>query len=197
MGKWQRLQYLPCLPLGEDGRLATGSREHLTLSKEAAKEGMVLLKNEGSILPLAKGTKVALFGKGTVDYVKGGGGSGDVITEHVTDLATGILQSGVLDPYAPLIETYRRYVAAEREAGNEPGLIAELPLEEKIYAEAAQYAKVAVVSISRFSGEAWDRRNDKGEGPENGDANCGAGCLEKSSAIFERGDFYLSRKEEE
>ena len=37
---------------------------------------MVLLKNEKNTLPIRKGTKVALFGKGTVDYVKGGGGSG-------------------------------------------------------------------------------------------------------------------------
>lgn len=34
---------------------------------------MVLLKNEKNTLPIRKGTKVALFGKGTVDYVKGGG----------------------------------------------------------------------------------------------------------------------------
>ena len=39
---------------------------------------MVLVKNENDTLPLAKGTKVALFGKGTIDYVKGGGGSGRV-----------------------------------------------------------------------------------------------------------------------
>ena len=52
--------------------------EHIALSKEAAKEGMVLLKNEGEVLPLKKGSKVALFGKAAFDYVKGGGGSGDV-----------------------------------------------------------------------------------------------------------------------
>ena len=39
---------------------------------------MVLLKNNEGLLPFAKGTKLALFGKGTFDYVKGGGGSGGI-----------------------------------------------------------------------------------------------------------------------
>ena len=81
MGKWQRALYTPNLPLGEEGKRLTACKEHIELSKNAAKEGMVLLKNEGNMLPIAKGTKLALFGKGTLDYVKGGGGSGDVTVE--------------------------------------------------------------------------------------------------------------------
>ena len=63
MGKWQRSFYQPVLPLGEDGRKVTGSKEHIALSRMAAGEGMVLLKNEKNTLPLRKGTKVAFFGK--------------------------------------------------------------------------------------------------------------------------------------
>lgn len=69
--KWTRLLYQPNLSLGEDGRRVTACAEHIALSKEVAKEGMVLLKNESRILPFAKGTRLALFGKGTFDYVKG------------------------------------------------------------------------------------------------------------------------------
>ena len=47
---------------------------------------MVLLKNENNVLPLAAGSKVALFGKGTFDYVKGGGGSGDVTVAYIRNL---------------------------------------------------------------------------------------------------------------
>ena len=83
MGKWQRSLYQPVLPLGKDGKRVTGSAEHIALSRKAAGEGMVLVKNENDTLPLAKGTKVALFGKGTIDYVKGGGGSGDVTVEYI------------------------------------------------------------------------------------------------------------------
>ena len=72
MKRWARALYQPGIPLGQDGKRVTGSKEHIALSKEAAKEGMVLVKNENKVLPLAKGTRVALFGKGTFDYVKGG-----------------------------------------------------------------------------------------------------------------------------
>ena len=51
---------------------------------------MVLLKNEKNTLPIRRGTKVALFGKGTVDYVKGGGGSGDVTVEYIRNLYEGM-----------------------------------------------------------------------------------------------------------
>ena len=77
MNKWTRVNFQPNLPLHESGRVTAG-KEHIQLSKEAAKEGMVLLKNENNVLPLKKGSRIALFGKGSFDYVKGGGGSGDV-----------------------------------------------------------------------------------------------------------------------
>lgn len=69
MNKWTRVKFQPNLPLKESGRV-TASKEHIQLSKEAAKEGMVLLKNEKKLLPLAEGTRIALFGKGSFDYVK-------------------------------------------------------------------------------------------------------------------------------
>ena len=52
MEKWQRLKYQPNLPLGKDGQRVTACAEHVEFSKNAAKEGMVLLKNENRLLPL-------------------------------------------------------------------------------------------------------------------------------------------------
>ena len=52
---------------------------HGKLARKAASEGIVLLKNEG-ILPLKKDTAAALLGYGAEKTVKGGIGSGDVIT---------------------------------------------------------------------------------------------------------------------
>ena len=105
MDKWQRFKYLPVLPLGEDGRIVTGCREHIRLSRKAAAEGMVLLKNENSLLPLKKGSKVALFGKASADYVKGGGGSGDVTVAYVRNLCDGMEEKaaqGKMEIFAPL-----------------------------------------------------------------------------------------------
>ena len=36
MAKWQRSFFQPVLPLGEDGRRVTGSKEHIALSRMAA-----------------------------------------------------------------------------------------------------------------------------------------------------------------
>ena len=88
MRKWTRVGFQPNLPL-EEKRRVTECKEHIRLSKEAAKEGMVLLKNEKKLLPLAEGTRLALFGKGSFDYVKGGGGSGDVAVSYVHNLYDG------------------------------------------------------------------------------------------------------------
>ena len=47
------------------------------ISRSAAAEGMVLLKNDNCTLPLAPGQAVALFGNGAARTVRGGTGSGD------------------------------------------------------------------------------------------------------------------------
>ena len=43
MNKWSRFKFTPNLPLRANGERVTGSKAHIELSKEAAKEGMVLL----------------------------------------------------------------------------------------------------------------------------------------------------------
>lgn len=54
MEKWNRFYYQPCLVLGENGTRVTGCKEHIELSRQAAAEGMVLLKNEKRVLPSAR-----------------------------------------------------------------------------------------------------------------------------------------------
>ena len=82
--KWQRIRFMPGTPLGEDGRRVTGSQKHIDLARRAAAEGMVLLKNENNMLPLKRGSRVAVFGKAQADYVKGGGGERYCICSIVT-----------------------------------------------------------------------------------------------------------------
>ena len=154
MTKWRRILYQPNLPLGENGKRVTACAEHIDLSKNAAKEGMVLLKNNGDLLPVSKGTKLALFGKGTFDYVRGGGGSGDVTVEYTVNLYDGLKKlHDHVSVFEELADFYHGYVQAQYQAGKNPGLIAEPELPDELCAAARAYTDTAIISISRFSGE--------------------------------------------
>ena len=54
--------------------------DHKTAAKNIAAQGMVLMENKNNSLPISakKGTKVALFGQGVYNTIKGGTGSGAV-----------------------------------------------------------------------------------------------------------------------
>lgn len=54
MSKWIRPKYMPCLPLGNNRSRITECREHRQLSRMAAGEGAVLLKNDNALLPFKK-----------------------------------------------------------------------------------------------------------------------------------------------
>lgn len=114
--KFARFRYQPCLPLGEGGKRLTASKKHISLSREASTEGIVLLKNNNEALPLKKGEKIALFGKATIEYIKGGGGSGDVHCPYIMNIFEGFLEKENEDKvyiYKPLIEFYKDYVKRE------------------------------------------------------------------------------------
>lgn len=176
MSKWQRFRFLPLQPLGEDGRIVTGSKEHIALSRRAAAEGMVLLKNDENVLPLTQKNRVALFGKAGADYVKGGGGSGDVTVAYVRNLCDGMevkKAEGKVQIFEPLYEFYRENVRRQRSEGKNPGYTVEPEIPTHLLKEAAVVCDTAIISICRFSSEAWDRKGEPGDG-----------------------DFYLSREEE-
>ncbi len=115
MENYARFRYQPCLPLGKDGKRVTASKEHIELSKKAATEGIVLLKNDGT-LPLCSENTVALFGKATIEYIKGGGGSGDVHCPYIRNIYEGFLtkeNENKISIYKPLAEFYKDYVRKE------------------------------------------------------------------------------------
>lgn len=197
MIKWQRIQYQPVLPTGEDGRRITGCREHIQLSRKAAGEGMVLLKNERNVLPLAEGSKVAMFGKAVIDYVKGGGGSGDVTVAYTRNLYEGMKikeSEGKVCVFEDLAAFYKQNVEKQYADGAVPGMTTEPAVPEELLAKAKVFTDTAVVAFCRFSGEGWDRKAEleqdgyqlfEGEKKQ----------MELSQRIFEKGDFYLTQAE--
>ncbi|MDE7130846.1 MAG: glycoside hydrolase family 3 C-terminal domain-containing protein, partial [Lachnospiraceae bacterium] len=196
MERWARAKYQPNLPLRE-GQHVTASKEHITLSKEAAKEGMVLLKNDKNLLPLRAGSRAALFGKGSFDYVKGGGGSGDVIVSYVRNLYDGLkLQEDTVTLYEPLSDFYRNDVKEQYAEGAAPGMTVEPSLPDELVEGAKAFADTAIITISRFSGEGWDRSSVEYDGEYN-PWETETSMPKIAGEIFEDGDFYLTKKEKE
>ncbi len=191
MNKYARFRFQPCIPLGEDGKCVTASLKHTQLSRKAATEGMVLLKNKNNALPLKKGEKIALFGKATIEYIKGGGGSGDVHTPYICNIFEGFREKDVRI-YMPLIDFYKDYV--KRESVNIPTQaqinatwdivnamefctkrddmtydtfasmhVPEAEVPADLIEDAAKNADTAIITISRFSAEGVDRRPQDGD----------------------------------
>jgi len=160
--KWQRARYMPCFPLGDHQSRITECEKHIQLSRKAAAEGSVLLKNDNHILPFQKGTKVAIFGKGQIDYVKGGGGSGNTVVSYVRNIYQGLkMKSKHLQIFDPLSFYYQNYVDEQYRLGGKNGMLEEAGIPQDLLTQAKDFTDTAIITICRYSTETEDRRNDK------------------------------------
>lgn len=192
MGNWTRARYLVNLPLYKGKEKVTAGKEHLELARRAACEGMVLLKNENHVLPLKAETKIALFGKGTFDYVKGGGGSGDVTCEFSINLYDGLKQQEQApEIFEPLCDFYRENVNKQMAEGASAGLMIEPAIPQDLLKQAAAFTDTAIISISRFSGEAWDRKSVTYPNQEVFEKE----ISDLAAKLFPDSDFYLTEAE--
>ena len=179
--KHARFLYQPVLPLGKNRTFVTNSNAHWKLAKEAACEGTVLLKNDGT-LPLASGAKICLFGLGAGDFQFGGGGSGRVFTDRLVTLADGLQDAaskGQIEFFAPLVDFYRTQVQRIYAEAREkyPDAIAynvwrrtyQMPnpvLPEDLYQQAVAYGDTAIFCLARYTSEGdtnGDRKGGKGD----------------------------------
>ena len=161
--KWARYKYNLTTNIGENGKRLTGCKEHIELSRKVAEEGIVLIENNG-ILPLKDGIKVALFGIGSIDYVKGGGGSGMVYSKYVRNIYEGFLcKKPRISVYEPLTKYYYDYASPLLSEHDGDKLFSEIELPSELVKKASEEADIAVITIHRFSGEGWDRSAEKGD----------------------------------
>ena len=94
--------------------------DHRKLAREAAAEGFVLLENKDHFLPLAKGSKVGLYGAGAIRTIKGGTGSGDVNERDSVNIFQGMKNAGYNVTSSEWLEDYDKlYVQARLDWKNE------------------------------------------------------------------------------
>ncbi|TDW47933.1 beta-glucosidase [Flavobacterium sp. 270] len=145
-------------------------KENAQITRQAASEGMILLKNDQNVLPFTnKKGKVAVFGVTSYDFISGGTGSGDVNEAYTVSLIEGLTKAGYpLDGelktlYTPFVAKEK---AAELESRRNKGILAlpqrlpELKLDKSLVNEKASSSDLAIITLGRNSGEGGDRTVD-------------------------------------
>ena len=130
------------------------------LLRRVAAEGAVLLENR--VLPLKKGTRVSLFGRGQQDYFYTGYGSGgDVNAPYAVSPLEGLRNCEDLLVNEDLAAVYgawiRDHAEKERGWGDWPRFYPEMPVTASLVEQAAENSEQAVIVLGRSSGE--DREN--------------------------------------
>ncbi|MBS1668985.1 MAG: glycoside hydrolase family 3 C-terminal domain-containing protein [Bacteroidetes bacterium] len=142
-------------------------KKHAELSRMAAAEGMVLLKNNNNALPLTSNIhKIALFGIDGYDLIAGGTGSGDVNKAYTIPLDKGLSNAGFeVDP--ELKDVMKKYIAEEKikhpkksfieEFMNPTPPIVEFAMDKQTISKKAAESDIAIIAIGRNAGEGHDR----------------------------------------
>ena len=133
-------------------------------ARQAVAEGQVLLLNQNHVLPLPKGSHVAVFGRMQLHYYKSGTGSGGMVNVNkVTGILEALEESEDVQIYEPLVGVYREW---EKDHpfdegvgwGNEPWSQEEMELNEALVEEAAEKNEYAIVILARTAGEDKDNK---------------------------------------
>ena len=150
-----------------------GLEAHAAVTRQAAADGMVLLKNNKGILPLAREIKnIAVFGNTSFRIITGGTGSGDVNEAYSVSLIEGLANSGYSIDESLQVR-YTDYIK-ESEA-KQPKLswleallnplppIPEMEINSTIAEGAVDDSDIALITIGRNAGEGGDRKAEAGD----------------------------------
>ncbi len=138
------------------------------ISRAAATEGMVLLKNEDRALPLKNGTRnVALFGINGYELIAGGTGSGDVNKAYKVSLLQGLTNAGymadkdVQSAYTAYLADYAQKHPKKnfmQEFMNPTPPAPEYTAAQDMIMQKAASTDIAIIAIGRNAGEGRDRK---------------------------------------
>ncbi len=137
-------------------------------ARQAVAEGCVLLKNENKTLPMTKGDRVAVFGRMAANYYKSGLGSGGLVnTRYVTGVLDALKASEEIKLDKKLLKIYEEWNEAHpldrgHGWGTVPWNQEEMPIDEAVVEDAADYDDIALIVIGRTAGEDQDNKCEKG-----------------------------------
>lgn len=143
-------------------------KELAKLSRKAAADGAVLIKNDGNALPLKKGEKISIFGRIQTTYYKSGTGSGGMVNvEYVTNILDSLRNDPDVKVNEALAKVYEDWIKENPFDvgvgwGGEPWCQKEMPLDESVAKAAAEFSDKAIVVIGRSAGESHDNSEVEG-----------------------------------
>ncbi len=145
-------------------------KAHALVARQAASEGMVLLKNSDETLPFPDSLKkIAAFGNTSYESITGGTGSGDVNEAYSVSLSEGLKNAGyaVNENLAAMYQGYLKATKEGRPAARQfmvsVAPTPELIIDAGLAASMAAVSDVAVITIGRNSGEGRDRKDEEGD----------------------------------
>ena len=143
-----------------------GTTEEMSAAcRQAAAEGIVLLKNEDT-LPLKADRETAFFGRCQNDWFYVGYGSGGDVNPHYRVSPMAALEGRDVRYNRSLAEKYKAWSAEnvpfEGVWGLWPTCFDEMPLTAEEIRKAAETSETAVVFIGRAMGESMDNKRRKG-----------------------------------
>ena len=149
-------------------KLTAPYKPFAAISRKAAAEGCVLLKNEGNILPLSDKDVISLFGRTQIDYNKSGTGSGGLVrVEYSVNILDAIRNNPKLNLNEELACVYRDWIAVNpfdkgKGWAQEPWCQLEMVPDEETVIKAREKSDTAVIVIGRTAGEDKDNSAEKG-----------------------------------
>ena len=139
-----------------DSSIPLDNPQGVETALDLAREGIVLMKNEGGLLPFDTGTvkSVALIGPNAGSYISGGGSS-YTFPFHCVSVLEGLKKTGVEVMYAPgvptLVETVANSVFYTGAGSAERGLKAEYYANPRLKGEPEKIQTDSIVNI----GNGW------------------------------------------
>jgi beta-glucosidase len=141
-------------------------KSHAAVARQAAAEGMVLLKNNNAALPFSEKIKnLAAFGNTSYEIITGGTGSGDVNEAYSISLVDGLKGAGfsvdeqLMKAYGDYIKTAKAKRPPTPLFSPKP-IIPEMQIDSAKAAALAATADIALITIGRNSGEGFDRKEE-------------------------------------
>ena len=139
------------------------------ISRQAGCEGIVLLENQDSTLPLRPTETVSLFGRCQIDTYRSGTGSGGAVNvPYAVNALTGLRANKSITVNETLAKVYEDWIAAHPfdDGGGgwaaEPWYQQEMTLDDDLVKQAAEHSDKAIIFIGRTAGEDQDNADEEG-----------------------------------